>query len=67
MPGITESMLENTCLVCFQELGWDKIYGPDIAPDSPNNVGNNDWLALNQLTVEWRSKSWLAPISECAG
>ena len=29
-------MLEDTCLDWFQELGWDRIYGPDIAPDSPN-------------------------------
>ena len=67
MSGITEYMLEDTCLDCFQELGWDKIYGPDIAPDAPNNVGNNDWLALNQLTVERHSKPRSAPISECAG
>ena len=67
MSGSTESMLEDTCLDWFQELGWDRIYGPDIAPDAPNNVGKNDWLALNQLTVEWRSKLRSAPINECAG
>ena len=54
MSGITESMLEETCLGWFQELGWDRIYGSD----TPNNVGSNDWLALNQLTVGRRSKPW---------
>ena len=36
MTGITESMLEETCLDWLEELGWDRIYGPDIAPDAPN-------------------------------
>ena len=36
MTGITESMLEDTCLDWLEELGWDRIHGPDIAPDTPN-------------------------------
>ena len=36
MSGITESMLEDTYLDWFQELGWRRIYGPDIAPDTPS-------------------------------
>ena len=67
MAGITESMLEGTCLGWFQKLEWRRIYGPDIASDSPNNIGNDDWLALNELTVGRRSKPWSAPISGCVG
>ena len=29
-------MLEDTCLDWLDELGWDRIYGPDIAPDTPH-------------------------------
>ena len=36
MTGITESMLEDTCLDWLEELGWDRIHGPDIAPDTPS-------------------------------
>ena len=36
MTGITESILEDTCLDWLNELGWRRIHGPDIAPDSPN-------------------------------
>ena len=36
MTGISESILEETCLDWLQELGWSRIHGPDIAPDAPN-------------------------------
>ena len=36
MTGITESILEDTCLDWLEELGWDRVHGPDIAPDTPN-------------------------------
>ena len=36
MTGITESILEETCLNWLEELGWDRIHSPDIAPDTPN-------------------------------
>ena len=36
MTGISESILEDTCLDWLQELGWTRIHGPDIAPDSPD-------------------------------
>ena len=51
MTGITESMLEKTCLDWLEELGWGRIHGPDIVPNTANNAVNNDRLALNQLTV----------------
>lgn len=36
MTGITEPMLEDTCLDWLEELGWNRIHGPDIAPDTPS-------------------------------
>ena len=36
MTGISESILEATCLDWLDELGWTRIHGPDIAPDVPN-------------------------------
>lgn len=36
MTGITEFMLEDTCLDWLEGLGWDRIHGPDIAPDTPS-------------------------------
>ena len=33
---ISEADLEETCLGWFEELGWSRIHGPDIAPDSPD-------------------------------
>jgi len=35
MNHITENILEETFLFWFEELGWNTIYGPDIAPDTP--------------------------------
>ncbi len=32
---MNEEELENHCLDWFREGGWDVLYGPDIAPDSP--------------------------------
>ena len=36
MTGITESMLEETCLDWLDELGWSRIHGPNITPGSPD-------------------------------
>lgn len=33
---MNEEQLELLCLEWFQELGWDVLYGPDIAHDSSN-------------------------------
>ena len=32
MTGISESMLEATCLDWLDELGWTRIHGPDSRP-----------------------------------
>ena len=36
MTGISESILEETCLDWLDELGWTRIHGPDIALDAPD-------------------------------
>ncbi|EQD46796.1 type I restriction-modification system, subunit R (restriction), partial [mine drainage metagenome] len=32
---IAESAVEEVCLGYFADLGWEVLYGPDIAPDEP--------------------------------
>ena len=36
MGNMTENILEATCLYWLEELGWSTVYGPDIAPDTPD-------------------------------
>lgn len=36
MGNITENILEETCLYWLEELGWNTVHGPDIAPDTPD-------------------------------
>ena len=36
MTAVSESILEETCLDWLEELGWPRIHGPNIAPDSPD-------------------------------
>ncbi len=35
MPGIAESVVEQTTLDWFRELGYSVLFGPDIASDEP--------------------------------
>ena len=35
MTGITENILEQTCLEWLAELGWTVLHGPDLAPGMP--------------------------------
>ena len=41
MNHMTENILEETCLYWFEELGWNTIHGPDIAPDTPDAERSN--------------------------
>ena len=36
MSNLNESAIENLAIARLQALGFDYIYGPDIAPDSAN-------------------------------
>ena len=56
MAGITESMLEDTCLDWLEELGWRRIYGPDIAPDTPSAKRRIDVLPVRRLCNERNKK-----------
>jgi type I restriction enzyme R subunit len=35
MTGISEDILEQTCLEWLAELGWTVLHGPNLAPDMP--------------------------------
>lgn len=35
MTGITENILEETCLSWLEGLGWNVLHGPEIAPEMP--------------------------------
>ena len=59
MTGITESMLEDTCLDWLEELGWDRIYGPDIAPDTPHAERSS----YSEVILKARLRSALARIN----
>jgi len=40
MPNLNESSLEQFALDLFQSLGWEYVFGPEIAPDAgKNNFG----------------------------
>ena len=51
MPKFTESIVEEAALDWFVELGYAKIYAPDIAPDQPEKERNdyNDVILLSRL------------------
>ncbi|CAN1510410.1 COG0610 Type I site-specific restriction-modification system, R (restriction) subunit and related helicases [Methylophilaceae bacterium] len=36
MALIDENMVEQICLDWFSELGYERVFGPDIAPDGPD-------------------------------
>jgi type I restriction enzyme, R subunit len=36
MPGITENILEETCLEWLTGLGWNCLQGPELAPGMPS-------------------------------
>ena len=59
MAGITESMLEDTCLDWLEELGWRRIYGSDIAPDTPSTERSS----YSEVILKARLRSALARIN----
>jgi len=48
---LNENAVEETTLEMLQELGYEKIYGPDIAPDSenPKRTKWDDVLLIDEL------------------
>ena len=36
LSKMSENILEETCLNWLEELGWNTIHGPDIAPETPD-------------------------------
>ena len=59
MAGITESMLEDTCLDWLEELGRDRIHGSDIAPDTPSAERSS----YSEVILKARLRSALARIN----
>lgn len=51
MSKFTESVVEEAALDWFNELGYTKIYAPDVAPDQPEKERNdyNDVILLSRL------------------
>jgi len=51
MPKFTESIVEEAALDWFAELGYAKIYAPNIAPDQPEKERNdyNDVILLSRI------------------
>lgn len=41
MGNMTENILEETCLYWLEELGWNTVHGPEIAPDTPDAERNS--------------------------
>jgi type I restriction enzyme R subunit len=39
MPNLHESDIEQFAIELLQSLGWEYVFGPDIAPDSANTPG----------------------------
>jgi uncharacterized protein with PIN domain len=50
---ITEDQLERLCLKWFRAIGYDYVYGYDIAPDKVNDevregdLGHGAWLVVS--------------------
>ena len=36
MPTLNESQIEQFAIELLRSLGWNYVFGPDIAPDSEN-------------------------------
>ena len=41
MPLIDENMAEQATLDWFEELGYERVFGPDIAPDGISHEREN--------------------------
>lgn len=49
---ITEDQLEQQCLAWFREIGWETVFGPDIAPDgvAPERANYREVILVQRLT-----------------
>ena len=59
MTTITESVVEEAALEWLAGLGWQTVYGPDIAPDTPN-AERSDY---DQVVLERRLRDALAEMN----
>ncbi|MDI6701118.1 MAG: type I restriction endonuclease subunit R [bacterium] len=40
MPNLNESSIEQFAIELFKSLGWEYVFGPDVAPDAQNKLFN---------------------------
>ena len=59
MTTITENDVEQAALAWLEGLGWRAVYGPDIAPDTPN-AERTDY---DQIVLERRLRDALAELN----
>ena len=59
MTTINESVVEEAALEWLAGLGWQTVYGPDIAPDTPN-AERSDY---DQVALERRLRDALAELN----
>ncbi|TRX03023.1 type I restriction endonuclease subunit R [Candidatus Methylobacter oryzae] len=49
---MNEEQLEKLCLEWFRDIGWETVYGPDIAPDSDNPMRSDYREVLLEAELE---------------
>ena len=54
MTVLTESVVEDAALAWLESLGWQVLYGPDIAPETP--FTERDTLLPKLISGELRVK-----------
>jgi type I restriction enzyme R subunit len=66
MAKIAESVVEESTLAWFEELGWSVLHGPDITPGEPaaeresySDVILRDLLVLEEVKVRYQGKRYL--------
>ena len=59
MSNMTENILEKTCLYWLEELGWNTIHGPDIAPDTPDT----ERVSYSEVILKDRLRTALSQIN----
>ena len=56
---ITETDVEAAALAWLENIGWNVVYGPDIAPDAPNTERSD----YGQVVLEQRLQDALAELN----
>ena len=59
VSGIRESDVEKAALDWFEELGYETLHGPDIAPDEPyaERTTYGDVALMTGCALRWRGST----------